>query len=219
MGSPHQQSFGLRRPKNTGWWRISSGERCYLWNTCTVHHDQWFTRWWMIGELQVMNLCSVSWEVIHMTSRAIRGLVPNLSGDNRCISSSHLPPFFLPPFPMGNHSSETRPFRCVVTDKVAAVTNCTYVHFFVCIFTRRRTRHKDKGRQGAARPSSRPWRVIHQRWIWPWRTDVVLWCTHSPWIDPRLRCWAQGAGGVVGLIRHTVRLTGAGLRGPCGSVL
>lgn len=45
-----------------------------------------------------MNLCSVSWEVIHMTSRAIRGLVPNLSGDNLCISSSHLLPFsILPP--------------------------------------------------------------------------------------------------------------------------
>lgn len=111
MGSPHQRSSGLHRPENSGWWRISSGERCYLWHTYTLYHDQWLTWWWMIGELRVMNLWSVSWEVIHMTSRAIRGLVPNLSGDNRCISSSHLPRFFLPPSPMGNRSSETWPFK------------------------------------------------------------------------------------------------------------
>lgn len=133
MGSPHQQSFRLQRPKNSGWWRISSGEKCYLWHTSTVYHNQWFTWWWMIGKLQVMNLCSVSWEVIHMTSRAIRGLVPNLSVDNRCISSSYLAPFSFIPY-TENHSSETWPFRCVVMDKVKPETNCTYVHFScVCV--------------------------------------------------------------------------------------
>lgn len=74
-----------------------------------------------------MNLCSVSWEVIHMTSRAIRGLVPNLSGDNRCISSSHLAPFFfLLPSLVGNRSSETWPFKCVAIDKVTA-------QLYVCV--------------------------------------------------------------------------------------
>lgn len=97
-GSPYQQRSRLHSPNNSAWYRISSGERCYLWRTSTVHHDQRFTWWWMRGEPRVINLGSVSWEVIHMTSRAIRGLVPNLSGDNRCISSSHLSPFScLPP--------------------------------------------------------------------------------------------------------------------------
>lgn len=95
---------------------------------------------------------------------------------------------------------------------VRIYTFCVY--FYLRIYTPQRQRE--------TRSSSailRPRGVIHQKWIWPWRTDVVLWCTHSPWMDPRLRCWAQGAGGVVGLIRHTVRLTAVRLRGLCSFVL
>lgn len=212
MGSLHQRSSRLQKPKNSGWWRISSGERWYLWYTCAVYHDQWFAWWWMIGGLQVMNLCSVSWEVIHMTSRAIRGLVPNLSGDNQCISSSHLPPFFPPSSPMGNRSSETWPFKCVVTDKVTAQLYVPFLCACVCFCLQM----YEPQRQRETRSSSaisRPRGVIHQNWIWPWRTDVVLWCTHSPWMDPRLYFCVHGAGGVVGLIRYTVRRTGLGLRG------
>lgn len=98
---------------------------CYLWHTCTVHHEQWATCWWMRGELQVMNLCSVSEEVIHMTSRAIRGLVPNLSGDNRCISSSHLHPFsFLPPSWETTHQKHG---HLGVWSWTRSQPNCTYV--------------------------------------------------------------------------------------------
>lgn len=89
------------------------------------------------GKPRVMNLCSVSWEVIRMTSRTIRGLVPNLSGDNRCISSSHLRPPPPPPYPMGSHSPETWPVKCVVMDKVTAqLYVCMYGFWvYVCAFT------------------------------------------------------------------------------------
>lgn len=103
-----------------------------------------------------MNLCSVSWEVIHMTSRAIRGLVPNLSGDNQCISSSHLPPPFclLPPPWETTHQKHG---HLSVWSWTRSQPNCTYpfcVH--VCVFTCRCTNHKDKGRREAAQLSLVP---------------------------------------------------------------
>lgn len=62
-----------------------------------------------------MNLYSVSWEVILMTSRTIRGLVPNLSGDNRRISSSA--PLSFHSLPLGDslrgHGQGQCPAACV----------------------------------------------------------------------------------------------------------
>lgn len=102
-----------------------------------------------------MNLYSVSWEVIHMTSQTIRGLVPNLSGDNRGISSS--PPFsFLPPPWETAHQKHGHLSMWSWTRSQPNWT-CVYVHSFcvhVCPFVR--IHHKDKGRRGAAQPSLIP---------------------------------------------------------------
>lgn len=217
----HQQSCRLQRPENSGWGWASSGERCYIWQTYTLHHEQWFTWWWMIGELQVMNLYSVSWEVIHMTSRTIRGLVPNLSGDNRGISSS--PPFsFLPP-PWG--SAHQKHGHLSVWSWTRSYPNSVYVHvhfFFLGVYVlfplKMYTPQRWREMRSSSTPSH-PWGVIHQDWIWPWRMAVVLWCTRSHWMGPRLHSCPLGASGVLGLIRHGVRLAGERLGGPCSSVL
>ena len=97
-----------------------------------MHHGRWFTGWWMGGELQVMNLGSVSWEVIHMTSRAIRGLVPNLSGDNRCISSLHL--LFFPPSSLTHGESLIRNGHLNVWSWTRSQPDCTYVALWAYVW-------------------------------------------------------------------------------------
>lgn len=84
----------------------------------------------MIGELQVMNLYSVFWEVIHMTSRTIRGLVPNLSGDNWCISSS--PPFSSLPPPW--ETAHEKHGHLSVWSWTRSQPNCMYVCTLLCVY-------------------------------------------------------------------------------------
>lgn len=118
-----------------------------------AHHDQWITCWWMRGDLWVMNLCFVSWEVIHMTSKAIRGLVPNLSGDNRCILSSHLPCFFSLPPPW--ETTHQKHGHVSVWSWTRSQPNCT-LSVCMCEFSPADVHQKDKGRQAAAQPSLVP---------------------------------------------------------------
>lgn len=173
----------------------------------------------MIGELRVMNLYSVSWEVIHMTSKTIRGLVPNLSGDNRGILSS--PPFsFLPPPWETTHQKHGHLSMWSWTrSQPNWMCACTLFVGMCVLFLRMYTPQRQRETRSSS-TLSHPWGAIHQNWIWPWRAAVVLWCAHSPWNGPRFYCRPQGASRVVGLIRHAVIwLTGETLRGACSSVL
>lgn len=135
MGSPHQQSFGLQWPENSGWWRISSDERCYLRHTCTVHHGQGFTWWWIRRKLH-----RVEWWIWALYpgrsstwhQERLGALSPIYQGTivvfHHCIHAlSQFPP------PVGNHSPETWPFKCVVMDKVRAVLRVC-VRVCVCVW-------------------------------------------------------------------------------------
>lgn len=102
-----------------------------------------------------MNLYSVSWEVIHMTSRTIRGLVPNLSGDNRGISSS-APFSFLPP-PWG--TAHQKHGHLSVWSWTRSQPNSMYVHvrFFgvrMCFFPEDVYTSKTKGDEKQLNPLS-----------------------------------------------------------------
>lgn len=157
----------------------------------------------MIGELQVMNLYSVSWEVIHMTSKRLGALSPIYQGT---IGVFYHHPLFPSSLPHGKHSSETWPFKYVVMDKVTAQLDVR-VYTFVCmcvLFQRMYTPQRQRETRSSS-TLSHPWGAIHQNWIWPWRAAVVLWCAHSPWNGPRFYCRPQGASRVVGLIRHADR--------------
>lgn len=81
-----------------------------------------------------MDLCAASWEVIRMTSRTIRGLVPDLSGDGGCISSSaHFagPPREGRPLISGGGA----PLGCKVTGKVASLCMyCVQLRMYTCTY-------------------------------------------------------------------------------------
>lgn len=164
-----------------------------------------------------MNLYSESWEVIHMTSRTIRDLVPNLSGDSRCISSSAH--FTFPASPMGNRSSETGHFQ--VHDHGQG-HNCMYVCMYVCafivgmcFFLEDGGTTKAKERQGDAQPS-----LIPEESSISARSDPGGWL-RSRGAPSHRGGWSRGSPALrllVGLVRHTVRLAGKRLRGRRSSV-
>lgn len=169
-----------------------------------------------------MNLCSVSEEVIHMTSRAIRGLVPNLSGDNRCISSSHLHPFFPSSLPHGKPLIRNMAIQVCgheqghsPTVRICMLSVCMFFLFFSLFLPASVHTSKTKGdkepslvpEESSIRTGSDPGGQMQSRGA----------RTHPGWIQGSSAV-AQGARGVVRLIRHTVRLTGMGLMGARGSV-
>lgn len=158
-----------------------------------------------------MNLYSVSWEVIHMTSRTTRDLVPNLSGDSRCISSSAR--FTFPASPMGHRSSETGPFQ--VHDHGQG-HNCIYVCVCVCAFVggtcfflRMATPQRQKKDKEMLNPPS----SLRSH---PSAPDLTLEDGCSPAVHPVTEVDGAEAPWLSAdwlLIRRTVRLAGKRFRG------
>lgn len=88
-----------------------------------------------------MDLCAASWEVIRMTSRTIRGLVPDLSGDGGHISSSaHFASSHCRPSPTGEATHQWRqgPFGMYGHGQghdllYVCMYVCTYAYMYVVI--------------------------------------------------------------------------------------
>lgn len=125
-------------------------------------------------------------------------------------------PFSLPPSPMGNRSSETWPFKCVVMDKVTAQLYVCALSVCMCVFLPAdvyTTKTKGVKEQFSHLLSLRS----H-----PSELDLTLedGCgpvVQAPTLDGSKALLREPE--LVELIRHTVRLTVVGLGGPCSSVL
>lgn len=175
-----------------------------------------------------MDLCAASWEVIRMTSRTIRGLVPDLSGDGGRISSSaHFASSHCHPSPTGEATHQWRrgPFGMHGHGQGHDLLYvCMYVRMHICMLLLTVCvcvcgcyfSPADKERQGddqlslipeessisAARPDD-----PGGSWLLPlWLHPVTVEAAPTP---PRL----------VGLIRRPVRLAGRRLWRPCRSAL
>ena len=154
-----------------------------------------------------MNLYSVSWEVIHMTSRTIRGPPPqSIRGQSMYFI---IPPFFFVPSPWETAHQKHGHLRA--SPQTRSQPNCMFpctlfsLHVLSFFFIP----EKCAAHRQPSSPRSHP-SELHltlEESCGPAASALTL--------DESKALLSSG----VGLIRHTVRLTGERLRGPCSSVL
>lgn len=166
------------------------------------------------GELLVMNLCSVPTEVILMISRTIGGPVPNLSGENLCISSSYPPFFFHPTFQMRKCSLKHS--HWIVWSQARSQSIYIHVHCHCACGHIHLLMNKAKKIKGTKDWFSHlmPPRSHPSNQIWPCWSDLLPLGLFLLQTDPR-----QEMVQFTRFIRPTVRLRGMSLEVSCSSVL